>query len=216
MKLSLRCPDWGKNLLIILIGTGILIGILLIFEPKILGAETDLAEFAINKSSEDLKEGLIVLQGNSLLSISTPPLLDPERIQKIQVVVTAYSSSVWETDDTPYITAAGTWVRDGIIANNYLSFGTKIRIPQLFGDKVFIVEDRMHWTKGNYHIQSDLVHLEVLDNNGNYVESETPGKTVVTRFYGHGTPIIRYTGLDDIITPSFDTCDCGINSKLLK
>ncbi len=177
MKMSLRCPDWGRNLLIILIGTGILIGILLIFEPKILGAETDLAEFIIREPSKNLKEGLIVLQGNSLPSISTPPLLDPERIQKIQVVVTAYSSSVWETDDTPYITAAGTWVRDGIIANNYLSFGTKIRIPQLFGDKVFVVEDRMHWTKGNYHIDiwfpnyqqalsfgAKRTYIEVLEN----------------------------------------------------
>jgi len=33
-----------------------------------------------------------------------------------------------------------------------LPFGTKVRIPQLYGDKVFIVEDRMHQRKGKYHV----------------------------------------------------------------
>jgi len=76
----------------------------------------------------------------------------PENYRKIGVVVTAYSSTPWETDVDPYITAAGTWVRDGIIANNYLPLGTKVRIPELYGEKVFVVEDRMSWKKGNYHI----------------------------------------------------------------
>jgi len=35
-------------------------------------------------------------------------------------------------------------VRDGIIASNFLAFGTKVQFPDLFGDKVFQVEDRMH------------------------------------------------------------------------
>ncbi len=43
----------------------------------------------------------------------------------------------------PAITASGTKGRDGIVAANFLSFGTKIRIPNIFGDKIFIVEDRM-------------------------------------------------------------------------
>jgi 3D (Asp-Asp-Asp) domain-containing protein len=43
----------------------------------------------------------------------------------------------------PMITASGTYVRDGIVAANFLSFGTEIKIPSLFGDKVFTVEDRM-------------------------------------------------------------------------
>jgi len=34
-------------------------------------------------------------------------------------------------------------VRDGVIATNILPFGTKVRIPEIFGDKVFVVEDRM-------------------------------------------------------------------------
>ncbi|MBI2096599.1 MAG: 3D domain-containing protein [Candidatus Sungbacteria bacterium] len=69
------------------------------------------------------------------------PLTDVE-VRK--VTVTAYSSSPDETDDTPHITAMGTATRHGVIAANFLPFGVKVRIPKLFGDTVFTVEDRMH------------------------------------------------------------------------
>lgn len=60
------------------------------------------------------------------------------------VTVTSYSSTIDQTDDTPYITAWGTFVRDGVIAANFLPLGTRVRMPDYFGDKVFIVEDRMN------------------------------------------------------------------------
>ena len=94
---------------------------------------------------------LIFLEENTLIPISNPSNPEPKVVRKLPVVVTAYSSSVWETDDDPYITAAGTWVRDGIVANNKYPFGTKIRFPEIYGDKIFVVEDRMSWKKGNYH-----------------------------------------------------------------
>ena len=58
--------------------------------------------------------------------------------------VTAYSSTPDQTDSTPFITADGTYVHDGIVATNLLPFGTKVQIPSLFGDKIFTVEDRMN------------------------------------------------------------------------
>ena len=70
----------------------------------------------------------------------------------IKVLVTAYSSTPEQTDDTPFITASGKNVKDGIIANNMLPFGTRIRIPELYGYKVFTVEDRMNRNNSNYHI----------------------------------------------------------------
>ena len=66
------------------------------------------------------------------------------------VRATGYSSSPDQTDSTPFITASGTYVRDGIIAANVyvdgkrIPFGTMIRIPEIYGDKIFIVEDRMN------------------------------------------------------------------------
>ena len=60
------------------------------------------------------------------------------------IIVTAYSSTPDQTDNTPFITASGEIVHDGIIASNFLPFGTKVQFPQLFGSKIFQVEDRMH------------------------------------------------------------------------
>lgn len=99
----------------------------------------------------DLSENcLLIAQGNSLLPISSLPQANV--IKQLKVVVTAYSSTPQETDEDPYTTASGTKVRDGIAANNLLPFGTKIRLPELYGDKIFVVEDRMSWKKGYYHI----------------------------------------------------------------
>lgn len=67
-----------------------------------------------------------------------------------RVWVTAYTSDPDETDDTPFITASNSEVRDGIVATNFLPFGTQIKIPAFFGDKVFTVEDRMHKRKTNF------------------------------------------------------------------
>ena len=72
--------------------------------------------------------------------------------KKVKMLLTAYTSSPDETDDTPFITASGKHVEDGIIANNMLPFGTKIRIPSLYGGKVFTVQDRLHPRKGFYQI----------------------------------------------------------------
>ncbi|MBI4090705.1 MAG: 3D domain-containing protein [Candidatus Komeilibacteria bacterium] len=60
------------------------------------------------------------------------------------IMVTSYNSEPGQTDATPFITAFGTQVRDGIVATNYLPKGTKVRFPDLYGDKVFVVEDRMN------------------------------------------------------------------------
>jgi len=76
----------------------------------------------------------------------------PKISQKINVIVTGYSSAPEETDDTPFITAAGSHVRKGIVANNFYPFGTKVRFPMLFGNQIFIIEDRMHPKKGDYSV----------------------------------------------------------------
>jgi 3D (Asp-Asp-Asp) domain-containing protein len=99
---------------------------------------------------EEYISGLLILENNSLLPSS--PLPEPKVTKRIRVVVTAYSSTPEETDSDPFITAAGTKVRDGIIANNLLPFGTKVRLPELYGEKIFTVEDRMNSKKGYYHI----------------------------------------------------------------
>ena len=63
--------------------------------------------------------------------------------------VTAYSSTPDKTDDPPFTTASGSEERAGIIATNFWPFGTRVMIPAYFGNKVFVVEDRMHSRKKN-------------------------------------------------------------------
>jgi len=62
--------------------------------------------------------------------------------------ITAYNSERGQTDNTPCITANGFDVCDknieDTIAANFLRFGTKVRIPDLFGDRIFTVRDRMN------------------------------------------------------------------------
>jgi 3D (Asp-Asp-Asp) domain-containing protein len=103
--------------------------------------------------------------------------LNPSKIKKFMILtVTGYSSSYDETDDDPWTTAYNTPVRDGIAASNILPFGTKIKIPEIFGDKVFVVEDKMNprygenldiwfptkWEALNFGIHYDVL-VEILE-----------------------------------------------------
>ena len=78
--------------------------------------------------------------------------------------MTAYNSEVAQCDDSPCITANGFNVCEhGIedtIAANFLPFGAKVRIPDLFGDKVFFVRDRMN---RRYDARVDIWMLERQD-----------------------------------------------------
>lgn len=122
---------------------------------------------------------LAVINGNSIMSISdyssanpvantenanasknSPALIYKSLSYQIssnscstrEMVITAYSSTPGQTDSTPFLTASGCYVKDGVIANNMLPFGTKIRIPEIYGDKIFEVQDRLNSRKGGDHI----------------------------------------------------------------
>ncbi len=96
----------------------------------------------------------------------------PLKIKKIMfLTITGYSSSPDETDNDPWITAYNTLARDGIVASNILPFGTKIRIPSLFGDEIFVVEDKMNprygenldiWFPTKWQAQQFGIYYDVL------------------------------------------------------
>jgi len=69
--------------------------------------------------------------------------------------------------------------------------------------------------KGNYHVMSDLVYLEFMKDD-KPVSSGKPGNMIVTRLYGHGTPIIRYNSVNDIVAPSDEHCSCNMVGNLIK
>ncbi|MFH1181255.1 MAG: 3D domain-containing protein [bacterium] len=135
-----------KKYLTILASVLIIANMLLGFDVQRGKIEAEIAQSALNTDAK-----LVMYQENSLASLSNPNNPEPKVARRIDAIITAYSSTPWQTDEDPFITAAGTGVRDGIIANNALPFGTKVRIPDLYGDKIFVVEDRMSWKKGNDH-----------------------------------------------------------------
>lgn len=93
-------------------------------------------------SAESEKPTLVA---NAIAAVSSPTGGVSKTIRRFYVVdVSGYNSEESQTDASPFITAKGTHVRDGIVATNMFPFGTAIKIPSLFGDKIFVVEDRMN------------------------------------------------------------------------
>lgn len=93
--------------------------------------------------------------GENLVRTEDPafPISDDSEPRYEQwVVATAYSSDPWQTDDTPCLPAmqfdlCKHYEEHGIentIAANFLPLGTQVKFPELYGDKVFIVRDRMN------------------------------------------------------------------------
>ena len=81
---------------------------------------------------------------------SLPEIKTREAKNYFYLTVTAYSSSPDECSGNPFITASGERVNDGTLAYNYLPFGSKIRFPEVYGEKIFTVTDRMAAYKGKY------------------------------------------------------------------
>lgn len=106
-----------------------------ILQPKIALAETaySINENVAAETETVLKESE---EGNMF------PIAKPNKI--VAAVITAYTSTPDQTDDSPFIAASGRRVHDGMIAANWLPFGAIVKIPSLYGDKEFVVEDRMN------------------------------------------------------------------------
>jgi 3D (Asp-Asp-Asp) domain-containing protein len=98
----------------------------------------------------------------------------------IAVQASAYSSSVSQTDSTPCITAAGTVVRPGVIATNFLPFGTIVTI----NNEQYIVEDRMNKRyRGRYidiwfRHRTDALAFGRQNVTLTIVSYSTPGQTI--------------------------------------
>lgn len=102
------------------------------------------------------EEGMVHIAVAELPKQAVAPMEEP--LEVIETVtetrslgvrtLTAYNSDPAQTDDTPCITANGfnvcTHGIEDTVAANFLPFGTKIRIPELFGERIFIVRDRMN------------------------------------------------------------------------
>jgi 3D (Asp-Asp-Asp) domain-containing protein len=101
----------------------------------------------------------LALQPDMRSEIGEPAVIEivrPDRaptLKTYSISVTGYNSEEGQTDSTPFTTADGSTVGDGIIAANFLPFNTKVRFPDLFGDRVFEVHDRMN---PRYNLRADI------------------------------------------------------------
>ena len=70
---------------------------------------------------------------------------------------------------------------------------------------------------GGWHIHSDYFHLEAVDENMEVVAPGERGLLVLTKLWGKGTPLIRYTGMEDWVTlGNGKKCTCGLSSPILE
>jgi len=114
-----------------------------------------LASVTVEASTEIIPEEfdplpvLATVMDNEVLNFLKPYGKLPESNERdpryiMSIATTAYNSTPEQCDDTPFITASGTPTRHGVVASNYFPIGTRIKIPDVYGDQVFIVEDRMN------------------------------------------------------------------------
>ena len=108
-----------------------------LFSLPVLAAE--IAEGAGNNIPEDVVN----------LPVGSLPINKDIKVEYTSTFeLTAYTSDVSQCDGNPCRTAVGfnlcEYGIEDSVAVNFLPFGTKIRIPELFGDRIFIVRDRMN------------------------------------------------------------------------
>lgn len=113
--------------------------------PIILESQNDLDNTSLrNPGQATIEELAAQKQADELTKVENAPKVIRTSVHPM----TAYNSEPGQTDNSPCITANGFNVCEhGIedtIAANFLKFGTKVMIPELFGDRVFIVRDRMN------------------------------------------------------------------------
>ena len=157
---------WANTLFILGIIT-IQMGGVPVYGLNIQKAKAGLAKDAPSPQNLYKEGNLITFQNNTVVPASNhPDNMRPDFVKTIEVIVTAYSSRPEETDESPFATASGSTVRDGIIANNGLPFGTKIKIPEIYGDKVFVIEDRMNQRCESHHLDIWFASTENAINFG--------------------------------------------------
>ncbi len=103
------------------------------------------------QTAHDLRDDLV--RAMELIEEIFGHPVDLDSVRTVPVTITAYTSTVWQCDETPYLTASMHGVRNGVLAVSRdlidemgLYFGKRVFIP---GHGIFEVRDLMNrrWTK---------------------------------------------------------------------
>lgn len=121
---------------------------------------------AINTETNQVTTTVLSTTDDGLPEVTAPssdyPVAEDRTPKRtLTVVATAYNSLKGQTDSTPCTPAmpkfnlCDFYEEHGFgntIASNYLPLGTHVRFPDLFGDKVFVVRDRMNARYGSSRV----------------------------------------------------------------
>lgn len=113
---------------------------------------------AVNLETKRVIISSFPLQLSNTVEAAEEPIPFPEAenrapLKTIVATATAYNSLAGQTDSTPCIPAMPKfdlckfYEENGFgnsIAANFLPLGTQVKFPELYGDKIFVVRDRMN------------------------------------------------------------------------
>ncbi|MBI4438253.1 3D domain-containing protein [Candidatus Uhrbacteria bacterium] len=130
--------------------------------PTIANADIELEHLTLDSQTVSL---IIASMQNETEAYGRLPEADDAAPRRaFTIPLTAYTSDPAQTDDTPCITASGLDVCEraveNVVAANFLPLGTRVRIPELYGDRVFYVEDRMN---ERYYYKMDVWMEDLAD-----------------------------------------------------
>jgi 3D (Asp-Asp-Asp) domain-containing protein len=153
---------FSKHMLDLSIGLVLLgiVGAMSLSSPRVVDEA-----FLASLPDEETTQLLIAeMQNEAAAHGELPRAALPSPKRTLKIPLTAYTSDVAQTDSTPCITASGLDVceRDieNVVAANFLPMGTRVRIPELYGDRVFYVEDRMN---ARYYYKMDVWMKDITD-----------------------------------------------------
>jgi 3D (Asp-Asp-Asp) domain-containing protein len=130
--------------------------------PTIANADMELSDLSFDESTIAIIIDSMINESEDYGVLPIAETADPRTTYTIPL--TAYTSDPAQTDDTPCITASGLDVCErgieNVVAANFLPMGTRVRIPELYGDRVFYVEDRMN---RRYEYKMDVWMLDIND-----------------------------------------------------
>jgi phenylacetate-CoA ligase len=113
------------------------------------------------------------------------------------------------------------WLKMVILTGDMASAQQKALIESVFGaptvseygcTEFYVIA--MECPDGGWHLETDRLLVEIIDENGRLVPPFTPGQVVITGFDTKAMPLIRYP-LGDMATYSSRPCVCGRSLPLL-
>jgi phenylacetate-CoA ligase len=168
---------------------------------------------------------MLRVYSRSFVSVFDDTATQLEKIESMKPdILAGYSSSLWllakEVQEKgierlwPRLIFGGAELSDRVSRQ----FIEKVLSAPFYDQYATIEFERMAWQctqREQYHIDSDAVVMEILDENGEEVSGGESGEVVCTSLFGYAMPLIRYA-VGDIGVRSDDECPCGISLPLMK